>query len=247
LTRRGFALGDLRLVDDVTPADWVVAGVRNFEHDVGSLVPIGFEAYARVFHPAQRRDGDAWREVTWAEVAVANGRIAHAGMEWIAITGGWRYLHGEAQAGIWDNEPSTGSLPAPQAATLAGVLSRFTETSSLCWFAVWDGSGAPAYPRGLTPHVEMPDRPMVLFAGPLEAVTTSFDRPPFEQRAHLWWPDDRRWCVATDVDLMTTYVGGTADCAAAVLAEPRLESYPVTVDQKVTWDADTVNPLPDAP
>jgi hypothetical protein len=33
----------------------------------------------------------------------------------------------------------------------------------------------------------------------------------------------------------------------AVLADDRLESLPVSVDQHVTWDADTVNPLPAPP
>jgi hypothetical protein len=90
----------------------------------------------------------------------------------------------------------------------------------------------------------MPQRPMALFAGPLRAITTSFDAPPFDQRAHLWWPDDRRWCVATDIDLMTTYVAGTIECVATVLADGALEALPVTVDQQVTWDSDAVNPPP---
>jgi len=59
-----FTLGDLRLVDDVSSADWIVAHVRNFEHDVGSLLPVGFAAYARVFHPAMRRLDGAWAEVS---------------------------------------------------------------------------------------------------------------------------------------------------------------------------------------
>lgn len=239
-----FVLGELRLVADVGSADWIVAGVRDFEYVVGSLLPVGFDAYARVFHPAARRVDGEWVEVSWSQVAAANGRVAHAGMEWIAITGDGRYLHGDTQPGIWDQEPSEGSLPVRQAASLAGVLSRFTATPSACSFAVWDGSGAPAYPRGAAPTVSMPHRPMALFAGPLSAVTTSFDEPPFDQRAHLWWPRDRSWCVATDVDLMTTYVAGSVECIGAVLAEGELESFPVTADQKVTWDSDTVNPTP---
>jgi hypothetical protein len=241
-----FTLGELCLVDDVSSADWIVAGVRDFEHDVGSLLPVGFAAYARVFHPALRRlDGDDWAEVSWSQVAAANGRVAHASMEWIAITGEWRYLEGDAQPGIWDRAPSTGSLPNRQARALADVLRHFTEKPSECWFAVWDGIGAPAYPRPVT-TVPMPQRPMALFAGPLNAVTTSFSGP-LDQVAHLWWPEDRSWCVATDVDLMSTYVGASADCIAGVLEDERLESFAVTVDQRVTWDSDTVNPTPPAP
>jgi hypothetical protein len=241
-----FVLGELRLVDDVRSADWIVASVRNFEYDVGSLLPVTFDAYARLFHPAARRlDGNAWAEVSWSQVATANGRVAHASMEWVAITGEWRYLDGDTQPGIWDQAPFTGSLPVHQAGLLARVLQRFTQTPSACWFAVWDGSGAPAYPRPAQ-TVGMPNRPMALFAGPLSAITTSFGAPPFD-RAHLWWPDDRSWCVATDVDLMSTYVAGSAECVAAVLAHEQLESFSVTVDQSVYWNSDTVNPTPSVP
>jgi hypothetical protein len=239
-----FVLGELRLVSDVSSADWIVASVRNFECDVGSLLPVTFDAYARVFHPAgRRRDTDAAaEEVSWSQVAAANGRVAHASMEWIAITGDWRYLDRESQPGVWGRPPSRGSLPANQIAVLARVLERFTTTPSTCWFAVWDGSGRPVYPRPVH-TVPMPNRPMALFAGPLGAVTTSFGGQPFEC-AHLWWPEDRSWCVAGDVDLMSTYVAGSAECVAAVLAVEDLESCPVTVDQSVTWDSDTVNPTP---
>ena len=67
---------------------------------------------------------------------------------------------------------------------------------------------------------------------------------PAEQSANLWWPADRAWFVATDIDLMTTYVGGSAACIAAALAAEGLETAQVPSDQKVTWDADTINPLP---
>lgn len=242
-----FAIGELRLERDVNNADWVVAGVRNFEHDVGSLVPLGFDAYARVFHPAGLTVGAPSVEVSWAEVAAANGRLAHPAMEWVAITGDWRFLMGDGgQPGVWDAPPSLGSLPARQASTLAAVLAAFTTSPSRCWFAIWDGYGYARYPRDV-PKVSMPQRPMVLFRGPLTAATTSLSEPPSDQRAQLWWPDDRSWCVASDVDLLTTYVGGNVECIAAILGARDLEALPVTVDQSVTWQADTVNPTPTPP
>jgi hypothetical protein len=237
--------GDLHLVNDVSSADWIVAGVRNFEYDVGSLVPLGFDAYARVFHPAGLSDGADSIEVSWAAVAAANGRVAHAAMEWVAITGDWRFMTAGGQAGVWNVPPRMGSLPARQAVIVAEVLGRFTAMPSQCWFAIWDGYGDIR--MRAAPKVAMPQRPMSLFAGPLSGVTFSFERPPSDQRAHLWWPEDRRWCVATDVDLMTTYVGGSADCITALLSDPRLESLPVSVDQSVTWRADTINPTPQPP
>lgn len=96
----------------------------------------------------------------------------------------------------------------------------------------------------------MPARDMILFAGPLDMADTQFGATqqfPTGMSAHLWWPDDHAWCVATDIDLMSTYLGASAECVAAVLAGQDLEAFPVCADQRLTWDSDTVNPLPSEP
>jgi hypothetical protein len=242
----GFApFGDLHLVDDVSSADWIVAGVRNFEYDVGSLVPVTFGAYARVLHPAGRGPGADEVEVPWSEVAAANGRIAHGAMEWVAITGAWRFMTEGGQPGVWDRPPSIGVLPPRQAASLSAVLARFTTTPSACWFAVWDGY-ADAPHRPMAPSlVAMPQRPMMLFRGPLKAAGTAFSGRGWPESASLWWPDDRTWCVATDIDLQSTYVGGSVECIDAVLADDPLEAFAVSVDQTIHWRSDTLNPTPD--
>ena len=67
---------------------------------------------------------------------------------------------------------------------------------------------------------------------------------PQEQSAALWWPADRAWCVATDVDLVSSYVAGSAACIAEVLATPGLEAVPAAPGDAITYDADTVNPQP---
>jgi hypothetical protein len=46
---------------------------------------------------------------------------------------------------------------------------------------------------------------------------------------------------------MATYVGASAHCIAAIVNSDALEALPVNSDQRVTWDTDTVNPLPDPP
>jgi hypothetical protein len=242
-----FALGDLILMNDVSSSDWIVSSVGDFGKGVRSLLPVTFPAYARVMHPAGRTliDGSS-ADVRWSEVAAANGRIAHPAMEWVAITGDWDYMYRKAQPGIWDRGPSIGSLPRRQATLLAGALGRCTTTPQRCWFAIWDGDGAPRYPRDDVSKVLMPQRSMVLFRGPLDAVTTSFTELG-DQRASLWWPEDRAWCVATDVDLMSTYVGGSVECVAAILGELRLESFRISVDQSVAWNSDTINPTPEPP
>lgn len=239
-------LGALRpLGDDVTAASWIVGAVRDFDHTVGSLVPPVFEAYARILHPAGGLDGRGREvEVSWARVAAANGRRAHAGMEWVAITGSLGFLHGGNQPGTWVSEPVEGSFPAAQAEVLRTVLAEFTGTAEECFFAVWEGFGALAL-NVVAQTVTMPQREMHLFTGPLsQAARVSMETPPWQQSPSLWWPADRRWCVATDVDLMSTYVGGTRECITAVVAAAGLEAWEVDETQSVTIDSDALNPLP---
>jgi hypothetical protein len=52
----------------------MVAGLRGFAESVLSVVPAGFEAYARIFHPAYR--GEPPVPVLWREIASASGRVA---------------------------------------------------------------------------------------------------------------------------------------------------------------------------
>jgi hypothetical protein len=122
--------------DDARAADWLVAGVRNFDHTVGSIVPAGFEAYARVFHPAWREDGAGRERVRWSGVAAARGRVMHPVAEWGSLNGSWQEDAGRA-SGLWDESPEIGALatevagsarhlgqrrrqPAPGSAALTG-------------------------------------------------------------------------------------------------------------------------------
>jgi hypothetical protein len=52
------------------------------------------------------------------------------------------------------------------------------------------------------------------------------------------------WCVATDVDLMSTYVGGSRACVDAIVSCPELQAFEVSPDQSPSWDSDAVNPTP---
>lgn len=242
---RDLVVGDLTLVRDTGPADWIVERVRDFEHGVGSVVPEGFDAYARVFHPASRLVDGTEETVSWQEVAKANGRVGHPGMEWTGITGSWKFFHGESQPGVWDVEPHLGSLTVAHAARLTSLLAPHTKTPQRCWFAVWEGYGALLVSRkAKVPKVKLPQRDMFLMSGALTAATTPLDPSPLGQLANLWWPEDRAWCVASEIDLMTTYVGGSAACIEDLLGDDTLEVMPVSIDQRVSWDSDDINPPP---
>jgi hypothetical protein len=125
---------------------------------------------------------------------------------------------------------------------LAAVLGQHTTTPADCWFAIWTGFGFFGEPDAT---LDLPGREYVLRRGPIERAAANFAVEPAEQSANLWWPEDRAWFVATDIDLMTTYVGGSATCIADLVAVDGLEAAAVPVDQRVDWRADSVNPLPE--
>ena len=49
---------------------------------------------------------------------------------------------------------------------------------------------------------------------------------------NLWWPEDRAWIVATEIDFMETYIGGSAECINQLLSGPDLEAFPVSLDAR---------------
>lgn len=256
----------LELWPEGEPAWWVADRIHDFGLDVGSLVPDGFEAYARILHPATRDDGDSETTVRWAEVAAANGRTVHGEMQWSHVSGVAE--NAGSVPGLWDTEPEVGNLPRPDAVRLSAVLSAFTTTPDRAWFCVWSGWGSlrigpPAaplsrgghlgrfirrrrkHPPAPDPTVMLPAREYHLFAGPVAAAAETMAHPPLWRSANLWWPDDRAWCVATEIDLSTTYVGGSAQSVAAVLAASGLESMAASSRDQITEDR--INPPPAMP
>ena len=217
---------------DVSGAAWIPAS--------GWLVPTVFAAYARVLHPAIRYDGDADVEVSWTEVAEANGTVAHPLMQWPAITGGWEFVHEDDQSPLWDDSPAEGPLPASVASRLVTVLRRHTSTPDDCWFGVWAGFGW--YAGGVS--TELLGREYWLLRGPVELAAANAAPEPAEQSVGIWWPADRSWCVVTDIDLMSTYVGGSRACIDDLLAADGLAVVPARPDDPVDYFGDRINPVP---
>jgi hypothetical protein len=208
---------------------------------VNSLVPSGFPSYVRVFHPA-RRDPNGRQLVRWSEIAAANGTIANAAMQLHALTGDLRYLHNE-QSGVYTQAPAEGSLPVELTQKLIDVLAQHTSSPERCWFAVWDGFGDTRPDISCAPTFSTPNRRYHLLAGPLDAALESAVESR-TQSPNLWWPDDRAWCVATEVDLNTTYVGCGDVCRDAITHTPSLEALAIDPAAGIDWRSDRVNPWP---
>ncbi len=254
----------LELQNDLAPAGWVVDRIHDLGVDVGSVVPEGFDAYVRLFHPAVRYQAGEEVSVRWSEIAAANGRTVHPEMQWPHISGVWEHS-GENAPGLWDDEPEVGTLPRSYAAHLGELLAGFTSTPDRVWFCVWAGwgglrfhpigiavltSGRPRRkrrsPRPKPPAstLQLPGRAYYLLYGPVGGVAESMYEPPLWQSANLWWPEDRAWCVATEIDFSWTYVGGSGVCIQALIAAQQLEAMPTRIDHAIGYEADDINPPP---
>ena len=136
------------------------------------------------------------------------------------------------------------SIPERECRTLVEVLKIFTSTPSNCFFFLWEGYGnidTRLY-KGSS-RVRAPGRDYLLFRGPIDAITAFLagDGPFWGDSPNIWWPEDRAWCVATDIDLYDTYVGGSEDCIEAVLSHPDLEALPTAIDARLDLHGDTIN------
>jgi hypothetical protein len=233
-------LGGLPVEPDVSLGVWISSSRRRGTRGtVGSLVPEDFEAYARVLHPAVRYAGDDDVEVRWAEVAAHNGTVVGPLVQWNALTP--RPV--DSQPPVWDDGPSEGHLPVAVAARLSAVLARHTATPEDCLFGRWDGFGYDLKTPDVPPRLLLRGgSDVVLVRGTVADAVRNLAPEPWEQSANLWWPTDRAWCVVTDLDLRSTYVGGSAACIAELLATPGLEAFPAG-----TGDPVSVGPVDPGP
>jgi hypothetical protein len=196
---------------------------------VSSIIPGGFEAYARVLHPARLVEGETERNVRWAQVAEWSKMPLNPDARFHSVAlptedpGSDELKH--------CRPPRRGSLTAADGAALAAFLRPHTTAPNSCWFCVWEGYGWQGKESDPIPHevlegdrVRLPRGDYVLYRGQVEAASALHD--PDVQTPNLWWPEDRSWCVATDIDLPWTYVGGTARMVEELLEVSDLEVLP---------------------
>jgi hypothetical protein len=208
--------------NDVGAADWIVERLLPFGSEaVGGFLPDVFGAYARVLHPwlPPARPG-APAKLRWSDVAPEAGIVVQPATQREELES-LAARHGAPP-------PSTGTLEPDELEALVDVLAAFTATPESCWFGVWEGY-AGTVPAG--PRVEIPGRSLGLYAGPIEAAAALLAFPTC-RTPNLWWPDDRAWCVASEIDFSSTYMGGSPALIERVLADERLEAIPVRLEDR---------------
>ena len=252
---------NLTVSDEVNAADWIRERLHPFAQDVGSIVPPGFAAYARIFHPAGMA-GSPENDIRWADVAALSGKTVHPEMQFHAIAP----PSSDPEPRFY--EPRLGVLSQSQVAALLALLTKHTGTPDTCWLCLWEGYGylhpggsavfvlasrgrfarlrvalkrlqlrwsMPRAPRHDGPRVRLPARDYLLFRAPINEALGWDDGP------NLWWPEDRAWCVASEIDFPYTYVGGSQQLIDAIVTDPAIEALPATDSDGVTYASDTVN------
>jgi hypothetical protein len=218
----------------------------------GFVVPSGFEAYVRVLHPLPPPWSGDRPAMRWREVAAWSGRPIGPGTQFHSIALPPERPPGEVPfSGL---SPLGGNPHPPDAMVLSELLRGATETPERCFFCLWDGYGWERGSRVLAqrgeppvwrpgpipeevlrgPRVQHPIRNYLLYSGAVEAVIAPEllgDRNL--QAANLWWPADHAWCVASDIDLSWTYVGGTRAVIDRLLADERIETVPAGIDEPI--------------
>jgi hypothetical protein len=225
---------------DVTEASWIAERLHPWFQDTGSIIPEGFERYARLFHPVEAAGGGSER---WAAVAARNGRLVHPEMQLHMINRPVRSALPD------DHHPgpdyNSGSLPHSERIVLVEHLRGATRTPGECWFCVWEGFGGMDH-QGVEERLELPNRSYLLARGSIDDATQSVLDAPWDQSPNLWWPSDRAWLVATEIDYAWTYVGGSQALIEALLREQRLEGLPALPSHKPFHDSDVLNAALDA-
>lgn len=235
----------------VREGDWIAAALAPFEQGlVASVIPRGYPAYARVLHPVRAALGKGTRPVRWAEIAEWSGVPLHPDSQFhsIALPPGQ-----PAGPAPWNGQgPERGSLDLADAETLIELLRPHTSSPAACLFCMWDGWGwdtamyvalpgeapipvpdpvPPEVRHG--PRVQLPGRDYLLYTGPVDAALAFAGSPG--QTPNLWWPADRAWCVASEIDLSWSYVGGSAELIEELIEEPRLEALPAATEHLHSW------------
>jgi hypothetical protein len=133
---------------------------------------------------------------------------------------------------LWDEQTKTGDLPLEIAERLAAILPSHTLTPELCWFAVWEGFGDLRIGDNEGAMFSVPNRDLFLFHGTVGDVLTTFSEVDWIYRSpNLWWPDDRAWCVATEIDFTWSYIGGSSACIEQILGDSELEAIPTSAEE----------------
>lgn len=218
---------------------------------VALVVPDGFEAYVRLLHPlldgrhwsavapaylragtepypypfpepVQNVEGDMGTAVVDALVPVLAGSTTSPDCHY-ALWIGWGELHPGSTAVAYAREGGRSPVAMLRSRRQVRRLARARRRTEAPLYSFVDACAVQPWWGG---------RDMLLFDGPLDAVTTIGSAGPFEGQVRRrvpqwWWPADRSWFVATEIDYPWSYVAGSNALIASLMSDQALETVRV--------------------
>ena len=194
---------------------WLRRSLTRFAAPVAAVIPGHFAAYVRIYHPfgdpaAASLSGPGLRR--WNMLASHPVRTAEDGASF-------------ARQGPLGTQAPTGTVPRALVEPLVLHLSPAIPADDQYFFALWEGFADSVVAHGRAPTLELPHRRYHVFTGSLASARSSYSSIPFSYRSpNLWWPADRAWCVATEVDAAWTYVGGSRELIDRLLTDSRIDA-----------------------
>ena len=194
---------------------------------VDGLVGRGFDAYVRILHPIEKRDGDDVVRTRWS--SLADARLDEPG---------WRpdrLPDGSIDYG-YENDQDVdlveGCIPEQERRVIHGILRddlTQRDDDSRVIQGIWAGIGGLSI-EDVTPcRVDQPDRDIVPFTGVFDEIVLVDDW----HTVSIVYPESGAWCLANDTDLVSTYLAADASLAQRFLDDPRLECLVVGPENQV--------------
>ena len=145
-----------------------------------------------------------------------NGKVVHPQMQFCRIANLDVHLDEKPS---WGRRPFYGMLPEGECQVLISVLKGFTSTPERCYFSLWHGYGFldDRYFKRVA-KLKVPRREEYLvFCGPLNSIMSFYKHVGgrWGQSPNIWWPEDRAWCVATEIDSLDTFALGAVRLASS--------------------------------
>ena len=116
------------------------------------------------------------------------------------------FVHGASQPGVWDREPEEESFrrAGPGAGLDAGGTPGRPGSAGLL-----SGTAADAWRSAMRRYRPLRSPTGGCCCSPVQYRRSDVAVRGLVQSPSMWWPETGPWCVETEVDGMSTYVGGT--------------------------------------
>jgi len=215
---------DVRSADTVEPAGWIAGACRGARWTVGALVPNHYPLVLRVQAP-DPTGADWWlayRTLFGTVAAIGETHTSSPDRAWFALWEG----HGFGTATT--HVAMCGPLDHRTSRAIEQERSRRRDGDAR-------RNAAVLAALHQVPRFRLPNRTYYLIEGPVAAATTLRNPGSLSewQRPDLFWPNDRRWVVATDVDFWSLYIGGDGDFIAALASNVPTRTEIVTLDRRL--------------